>query len=117
MSEFQLTYRRGELIDEVKCGEERGEEIGRILLTATLYGTILLHSLPHDNHTFLELVMRHRHVLYSVPYQSCWAQIYRKGYHFLVLSSKMEAERRAWDRHYDYCCRVLSTWEAVGPPG
>ena len=37
-----------------------------------------------------------------------------------MLSSKLEAERRAWDlcnQHYDYCCRVLSTWEAVQAKG
>jgi hypothetical protein len=32
-----------------------------------------------------------------VPCQCCWAQIYRKGYHFVVLASKVEAERRKAD--------------------
>ena len=103
------------MIDEVSdVRRKAAKRLVRFTHHYSLYGvqSYLLHSLPHDDHTFLELVMRHRHVLCSMPYQCCWAQIYWKGYYFVVLSSKLDVKRQMGDlcnQYYDYYCRVLSS--------
>ena len=103
VSEFPLTH-RDELIDEVSdVGRKAAKRLIGFIHHYSLYP--ITQPLPHDDHIFLELVMGHRHALCSVPYQCCWAQIYRKGYHFVVLSSKVDVKRRMGDlcnQHYDY---------------
>ena len=119
VSEFPLTH-RDELIDEVSDVRRKAvKRLVRFTHHYSIYGVQSYYTAFHITIT-CSLSLGHRHVLCSVPYQCCWARMYRKGYHFVVLPSKLDAKKRMGDlcnQHYDCCYRVLSSWEAVQAKG
>ena len=94
MSEFPSTY-LDEFIDEVSVWGGKRKGRSDCLDSLTAYNSITQPSTWCERSLSIE--MCRLHVLCSTRYQPAGLGFVGKGYHFVVLPSKLEAERRMGD--------------------